>query len=137
MECGDNEVAETSFCVHVVLGTRVLSFLRRQELEERSSVLMWIMRRPSGSESVNMRHREIWRGTSARHPASDSAMDGTTREIFDEQYRVVAVESQSLTIRGERTGKVLTISTATPFRVADYPPGRLIALSDPSHGPAN
>ena len=64
-------------------------------------------------------------------------MDGTTREIFDEQYRVVAVESQSLTIRGERTGKVLTISTATPFRVADYPPGRLIALSDPAHGPAN
>jgi hypothetical protein len=94
------------------------------------------MRRPSSSESVNTRHEEIWRGTPGPHPASDSAMDGT-REIFDEQYRVVAVESQSLTIRGERTGKVLTISTATPFRVADYPPGKLIALSDPSHGPAN
>jgi hypothetical protein len=64
-------------------------------------------------------------------------MDGIARELFDEQYRVVAVESQSLTIRGERTGKVLTINPATPFRESDYPPGKLIALSDPGGAPAN
>ncbi len=64
-------------------------------------------------------------------------MDGTSREIFDEQYRVVAVESQSLIIRGVRTGKVLTISPATPFREADYPPGKLIALSDPTRSLPN
>lgn len=95
------------------------------------------MRRPISSESVNKRRLEFWRGPSADQTASESCMDGTQREIFDEQYRVVAVESQSLTIRGVRTGKVLTINPATPFRVADYPPGRLIALSDPNNGPAS
>ena len=55
--------------------------------------------------------------------------------IFDEKYRVVAVESQSLTIRGVRSGEVLTIinpDPATPLTPAEYPPGKLIALSDPS-----
>jgi hypothetical protein len=94
------------------------------------------MRRTTSLASVNERH-ENWRGPSKPHSASESAMDGTAREIFDEQYRVVAVESQSLIIRGVRTGKVLTISPATPFREADYPPGRLIALSDPTGSPVN
>jgi len=55
--------------------------------------------------------------------------------IFDEKYRVVAVESQSLTIRGVRSGEVLTIinpDPETPLTSAEYPPGKLIALSDPS-----
>jgi len=62
-----------------------------------------------------------------------------TGAIFDEQYRVVAVESQKLTIRGERSGKVLTIinpDPSTPLSPAEYPPGKLIALSDPSAGTA-
>ena len=62
------------------------------------------------------------------------------REIFDEKYRVVAVESQSLTIRGVRSGKVLKIvnpDPATPLTPAEYPPGKLIALSDPSRIPEN
>jgi hypothetical protein len=59
--------------------------------------------------------------------------------IFDEKYRVVAVESHRLTIRGERSGKVLTIinpDPSTPLSPTEYPPGKLIALSDPSAGPA-
>jgi len=50
------------------------------------------------------------------------------------------VESQSLTIRGVRSGAVLTIinpDPETPLTPAEYPPGRLIALSDPSTAPAN
>ena len=60
--------------------------------------------------------------------------------IFDEKYRVVSVESQCLTIRGVRSGKVLTIvnpNPETPLTSAEYPPGKLIALSDPSAAPAN
>jgi len=60
--------------------------------------------------------------------------------IFEEKYRVVAVESQRLTIRGVRSGKVLTIvnpDPETPLTTADYPPGKLIALSDPSAAPLN
>lgn len=62
------------------------------------------------------------------------------REIFDDTYRVLAVESQSLTIQGLRSGEVLTIvnhDPAAPLQPADYPPGRLIALSDPWRRPAN
>jgi hypothetical protein len=62
-------------------------------------------------------------------------MKGTNREIFNEEYRVLAVESQSLTVQGVRSGKVLTIvnhNPDTPLKAADYPPGGLIALSDPS-----
>jgi hypothetical protein len=62
-------------------------------------------------------------------------MKASPGEIFDEKYRVVAVESQSLTIRGIRSGKVLTIvnpDPASPLTADDYPPGKLIALSDPS-----
>ena len=61
-------------------------------------------------------------------------------EIFDEKYRVVAVESHSLTIQGVSSGKVLTIINPdpnTPLTPAEYPPGKLIALSDPSTAPPN
>ncbi len=84
-----------------------------------------------------------------RQPKSAESRQGETaskqsmamaEEIFDEKYRVVSVESQCLTIRGERSGKVLTIvnpDPATPLTAADYPPGRLIALTDPSTAPLN
>jgi len=57
------------------------------------------------------------------------------RQIFDEEYRVVAVESQRLTIQGVRSGEVLIIVTQdpeVPLTAAEYPPGRLITLRDPS-----
>jgi len=65
---------------------------------------------------------------------------GDAMAIFDEKYRVVAVESQSLTIRGVRSGEVLTIINPdpnTPLTPAEFPPGKLIALSDPSTAPLN
>ncbi len=67
-------------------------------------------------------------------------MKKTGVAIFDEKYRVVTVESHCLTIRGERSGKVLTIMNPdpeTPLSPTEYPPGKLIALSDPSASPAN
>jgi hypothetical protein len=60
--------------------------------------------------------------------------------IFDQKYRVVAIEGDQLVIRGEISGEVLTIinpEPATPLTREDYPPGKLIALSDPSTAPLN
>ena len=59
--------------------------------------------------------------------------------IFDEQYRVVAVESDSLTIRGECSGNVLVIKADPdiPLNQEEFPPGKLILLSDPSRPAAN
>lgn len=56
--------------------------------------------------------------------------------LFDETYRVVAVERERLTIQGLVSGEVLTIVNAQPnvYRVQDYPPGKLITLSDPCAG---
>ena len=56
-------------------------------------------------------------------------------EIFEELYRVLAVESQSLTVQGIHSGKVLTIKNhdvENPVTATNYPPGTLIRLSDPS-----
>lgn len=55
--------------------------------------------------------------------------------IFDETYRVIAVESQALTIQGNVSGEVLTIMNPEPdipFTAAEYPVGQLIGLTDPS-----
>jgi len=55
--------------------------------------------------------------------------------IFDERYRVIAIDDQNLVLRGIRSGDVLTIKNAdpeNPLREVDYPPGKLIALNDPS-----
>ncbi|MGA3092534.1 MAG: hypothetical protein ABSD75_28365 [Terriglobales bacterium] len=60
--------------------------------------------------------------------------------IFDEQYRVVAIEGDRLLIRGTMTGNVLTIvnpEPQIPLSPEDYPRGKLIALSDPSATPMN
>lgn len=61
-------------------------------------------------------------------------------ELFNEEYKVLAVESQSLTVQGVRSGEVLTIvnqNPEIPLTPADYPPGVLISLSDPFRRPAN
>jgi hypothetical protein len=60
--------------------------------------------------------------------------------IFDQQYRVVAVEQTRLLIRGILSGEVFAIvnpEPEIPFTQEDYPPGKLIALTDPSTVPAN
>ena len=60
--------------------------------------------------------------------------------IFDEEYRVVAIEGDCLLIRGVVSGEVLTIVNPepdTPLTHEDYPPGKLIALTDPSVAPLN
>jgi hypothetical protein len=48
--------------------------------------------------------------------------------IFDETYRVVAVESQRLTIRPERRRQWLPKLLTSE----DYPLGQLVALTDPA-----
>ena len=60
--------------------------------------------------------------------------------IFDERYRVVAIDGDCLVIRGVLSGEVLTIvnpEPASPFTQQDYPLGKLIALTDPSQSPLN
>lgn len=60
--------------------------------------------------------------------------------IFGERYRVVAIEGDRLVIRGIHSGKVLTIvnpEPETPLTPEEYPPGKLIALTDPSQAPLN
>jgi hypothetical protein len=67
-------------------------------------------------------------------------MKTTDKSIFDEQYRVVAIECDRLVVRGIRSGEVLTIvnpEPASPLSQKDFPPGKLIALSDPSTVPLN
>jgi hypothetical protein len=60
--------------------------------------------------------------------------------IFDEQYRVVAIEGDRLFIRGILSGEVLAIvnpEPETPLTPEEYPLGKLIALTDPSVAPLN
>jgi len=67
-------------------------------------------------------------------------MNQTERSIFDEKYRVIAVEDDRLLVRGVVSGKVLTIINPEPETPLDrecYPPGKLIALTDPSTAPLN
>jgi hypothetical protein len=67
-------------------------------------------------------------------------MRAKKRGLFDEEYRVVGVEAGKLTIQGVTSGEVLTIvnhNPEVPLSAADYPPGRLIALSDPLRAPVN
>jgi hypothetical protein len=63
-----------------------------------------------------------------------------TMSVFDEKYRVVAVESDRLLLRGVLSGDVLTIVNSEPeipLTQEEYPLGKLIALSDPSTSPLN
>jgi hypothetical protein len=65
---------------------------------------------------------------------------GKRISIFDEQYRVVAIEGDRLLIRGILSGDVLAIvnpEPETPLSQTDYPLGKLISLTDPSAAPLN
>jgi hypothetical protein len=67
-------------------------------------------------------------------------MKETEKSIFGEHYRVVAVEQNRLRVRGILSGTVLTIinpEPETPLTQENYPPGKLIALTDPSTEPLN
>jgi len=67
-------------------------------------------------------------------------MKETEISIFEEQYRVVAIQNDRLLVRGIISGEVLTIINSepeTPLTQENYPPGRLIALTDPSTTPLN
>lgn len=67
-------------------------------------------------------------------------MKETQKSVFDQKYRVVAVEADRLLLRGVLNGEVLTIinnEPETPLTAEDYPPGKLIALTDPSTAPPN
>jgi hypothetical protein len=67
-------------------------------------------------------------------------MKETEKLIFCQQYRVVAVEGDRLLVRGILSGEVLTIINTqpeAPLTQENYPPGKLIALSDPSTAPLN
>lgn len=67
-------------------------------------------------------------------------MKETEKSIFEEKYRVVAVDNDRLLVRGVLSGEVLTIinpEPETPLTQEDYPPGKLIALTDPSTAPLN
>jgi hypothetical protein len=67
-------------------------------------------------------------------------MKETEKSIFGQQYRVVAVEGDRLLVRGILSGEVLTIINTepeAPLTQENYPPGKLIALTDPSTAPLN
>lgn len=52
--------------------------------------------------------------------------------IFDEEYKVVAVESHCLVIRGVLSGNLLTINTDCEFPREAFSIGQLLTLSDPA-----
>jgi hypothetical protein len=85
--------------------------------------------------------RQYRRSIADTKPRIQALMDQDQQmSIFDEQYRVVAIEGNRLVIRGILSGKVLTIvnpEPATPLTPEDYPLGKLIALTDPSIAPLN
>lgn len=67
-------------------------------------------------------------------------MKKTEKSIFEEPYRVVAVDSGRLLVRGVLSGEMLTIvnpEPEIPLTQEDYPPGKLIVLTDPSTAPLN
>jgi hypothetical protein len=67
-------------------------------------------------------------------------MKNSEKSIFDEQYRVVSVENDRLLVRGILSGELLTIvnpASGTILNQANYPVGKLIALTDPSTSPLN
>jgi len=78
------------------------------------------------------------RGYEVEHPIRQMNKDESS--IFGEKYRVVAVKSDRLVMRGILSGQMLTIinpEAEAPLRQEDYPPGTLIALTDPSTAPLN
>jgi hypothetical protein len=87
-----------------------------------------------GRAKVEIEHRP----TGISHPTAQ--MKEQAQSIFEERYRVVSVEGDRLLVRGIVSGQELTIinpEPEVPLRKEDYPPGKLIALSDPSTAPLN
>ena len=67
-------------------------------------------------------------------------MKKAEKTIFEQQYRVVAVMPDRLQVRGILNGELLTILNPEPdcpLKEGDFPPGKLISLTDPSIAPAN
>jgi hypothetical protein len=67
-------------------------------------------------------------------------MEETKKSIFDQQYRVVAVDGNRLLVRGILSGEVLTIINTepeAPLARENFSPGKLIALTDPTTAPLN
>jgi hypothetical protein len=68
------------------------------------------------------------------------SMTNTEMSIFEEQYRVIEIESDHLAIRGTLSGEILRIANHdpdTPLSQEDYPPGTLIALTYPATATPN
>jgi hypothetical protein len=60
--------------------------------------------------------------------------------VFDEKYRVVGIDGDRLVLRGIHSGDVLSVLNSepeSPLSHADYPIGKLIALTDPATAPRN
>jgi hypothetical protein len=67
-------------------------------------------------------------------------VSGSDNNLFNESYRVIAVEAERLTIKGTVTGTVLTIVNSDPgmpLTSEEYPLGKLVVLSDPSASAPN
>jgi hypothetical protein len=65
-------------------------------------------------------------------------VEETKKSIFGQQYRVVAVDGNRLLVRGILSGEVLTIINTepeAPLARENFPPGKLIALTDPTTAP--
>jgi hypothetical protein len=73
--------------------------------------------------------------------ATTAALSGIQAHvtIFEEKYKVIDVESHSLTIRGVLSGNILRINTDSELCLdgAEFAVGNLILLSDPSAAPPN
>jgi hypothetical protein len=95
------------------------------------------MRAEDASPSRHLNSHAIRQSTPNLPPSSlvrVNLASNLAMAIFDEHYRVIAVDSHRLTIRGVCSGHVLVIKTdpQTPLSQEDFPLGKLIALSDPS-----
>jgi hypothetical protein len=67
-------------------------------------------------------------------------MKESEKSLFEENYRVVAVDHDHLVVRGVHSGQLLTIlnpQPGEPLTPDEFPPGKLIALSDPTTAPVN
>ena len=88
---------------------------------------------------------KFWVARHNRHRRHGNAhLRGSVKEtetsIFEEQYRVVAVENDRLLLRGTLSGQVLTIvshAPEVPLTQEDYPLGKLVVLTDPSTATPN
>jgi hypothetical protein len=84
--------------------------------------------------------RRISSDPSLLNRPSNHQMKTTANSIFDQHYRIVAVQSDRLLVRGVVSGEVLAIlnpEPEVPLSQENFPLGKLIALTDPSTLPLN